>query len=197
MLAAFFPICRHESSRRVRNRNGNGREEEKPRTRSQNPRTEWICTDKPKLRMVDRNRQESTGIQSYGDTCNGFREGLGPRSRCRQKTLIGLNWLLFRFGHDRILSQMAVASKIRVKICFPFLCTPLPSTPMSNLSPIGFREFSEDDYRKFIRTLSDEKLVQLGKTLRMLVYPKMVGQPSAFERKLELCREEYRRRNRK
>jgi hypothetical protein len=62
-------------------------------------------------------------------------------------------------------------------------------------SPIGFREFSEDDYRKFIQTLSDEKLVQLGKTLRRLVYPKMVGQPSAFERKLELCRKEYRRRH--
>ena len=25
-------------------------------------------------------------------------------------------------------------------------------------SPIGFREFSEDEYRKFIRTLSDEEL---------------------------------------
>jgi hypothetical protein len=26
-------------------------------------------------------------------------------------------------------------------------------------SPIGFREFSEDDYRKFIRTLSDKELI--------------------------------------
>jgi hypothetical protein len=65
---------------------------------------------------------------------------------------------------------------------------------MSNLSPIGFLEFNEHEYRKFIQTLSDEKLVQLGKTLRTLVYPKMVGQPSAFERKSELCRAEYRRR---
>jgi hypothetical protein len=29
-------------------------------------------------------------------------------------------------------------------------------------SPIGFREFSEDDYRKFIRTLSDEELIKAG-----------------------------------
>jgi hypothetical protein len=39
-------------------------------------------------------------------------------------------------------------------------------SPMS--SPIGFREFSEDDYRKFIRTLSDEELVKAGKRLRIL-----------------------------
>jgi len=35
-------------------------------------------------------------------------------------------------------------------------------------SPIGFREFSEDDYRKFIRTLSDEELIKAGKRLRIL-----------------------------
>jgi hypothetical protein len=62
-------------------------------------------------------------------------------------------------------------------------------------SPIGFREFSEDEYRNFIQTLPDEKLVQEGKKLRSLVYPKTVGQPSVFRRQLELCREEYRRRH--
>jgi hypothetical protein len=35
-------------------------------------------------------------------------------------------------------------------------------------SPIGFREFSEDDYHKFIRTLSDEELIKAGKRLRIL-----------------------------
>ena len=35
-------------------------------------------------------------------------------------------------------------------------------------SPIAFREFSEDDYRKFIQTLSDEKLIKAGKRLRVL-----------------------------
>ncbi len=29
-------------------------------------------------------------------------------------------------------------------------------------SPIGFREFNEDEYRKFIRTLSDEELIKQG-----------------------------------
>ena len=27
-------------------------------------------------------------------------------------------------------------------------------------SPIGFREFSEDDYRKFVQTLSDQELIK-------------------------------------
>jgi hypothetical protein len=37
---------------------------------------------------------------------------------------------------------------------------PLPSKiiGVAMSSPIGFREFSEEDYRKFIRTLSDEEL---------------------------------------
>jgi hypothetical protein len=35
-------------------------------------------------------------------------------------------------------------------------------------SPIGLREFSEDDYRKFIRTISDEELINAGKRLRIL-----------------------------
>jgi hypothetical protein len=37
-------------------------------------------------------------------------------------------------------------------------------------SPIGFREFNEDEYRKFIRALSDEELVKAGKRLRILHY---------------------------
>jgi hypothetical protein len=32
-------------------------------------------------------------------------------------------------------------------------------------SPIAFREFSEDEYRKFIQTLSDEELLKAGKRL--------------------------------
>jgi hypothetical protein len=35
-------------------------------------------------------------------------------------------------------------------------------------SPIGFQEFREDDYRKFIGTLSDEELIKAGKRLRIL-----------------------------
>jgi hypothetical protein len=34
-------------------------------------------------------------------------------------------------------------------------------------SPIGYREFNEDDYREFIRTLSDEELIKAGKRLRI------------------------------
>jgi hypothetical protein len=34
-------------------------------------------------------------------------------------------------------------------------------------SAIGFREFSEEDYRKFIRTLSEEELIKAGKRLRI------------------------------
>jgi hypothetical protein len=37
---------------------------------------------------------------------------------------------------------------------------------MSN--PIAFREFSEDDYRKFIQTLSDEEPIKARKRLRVL-----------------------------
>jgi hypothetical protein len=38
--------------------------------------------------------------------------------------------------------------------------------PMS--SPIGFREFGEDEYRKFIQTLSDEELI--SSLLKNLVF---------------------------
>ena len=45
-------------------------------------------------------------------------------------------------------------------------------------SPIGFREFDEDDYRKFIRTLSDEELVKVGKRLRILCGDVVIPTPS-------------------
>jgi hypothetical protein len=62
-------------------------------------------------------------------------------------------------------------------------------------SPIGFREFSEDDYRKFIRTLSEEELVKAGKRLRILCGDVVTPTPSTFDRQLKICREEYRRRH--
>jgi len=62
-------------------------------------------------------------------------------------------------------------------------------------SPIGFREFSEDDYRKFIQTLSDEELIKAGKRLRVLCGDVVTPTPSAFDRQLKICREEYRRRH--
>jgi len=34
-------------------------------------------------------------------------------------------------------------------------------------SRIAFREFNADEYRKFMRTLSDEELIKAGKRLRM------------------------------
>jgi hypothetical protein len=64
-------------------------------------------------------------------------------------------------------------------------------------SPIDFREFSEEDYRKLIRTLSDEELVKAGKRLRILCGDIVTPNPSAFDRQLKICREEYRRRNSK
>ncbi len=62
-------------------------------------------------------------------------------------------------------------------------------------SPIGLREFSEEDYRKFIRTLSDEELIRAGKRLRILCGDMVTPMPSTFDRHLEICREEYRRRH--
>ncbi len=49
-------------------------------------------------------------------------------------------------------------------------------------SPIGFREFSEDDYRKFIRTLSDEELVKAGKRLRILCGDVVTPTPGTLDR---------------
>jgi len=75
----------------------------------------------------------------------------------------------------------------------PFLCTPTVSVAMS--SPIRFREFSEDEYRKFIRTLSDQELIKAGKRLRILCGDVVTVTPTTFDRQLKICREEYRRRH--
>ena len=62
-------------------------------------------------------------------------------------------------------------------------------------SPIRFREFSEDEYRKFIRTLSDQELIKAGKRLRILCGDVVTVTPTTFDRQLKICREEYRRRH--
>jgi hypothetical protein len=64
-------------------------------------------------------------------------------------------------------------------------------------SPIAFCEFSEDDYRKFVRTLSDEELIKAGKRLRTLCGNVALTTPSAFQKQLKICREEYRRSHQK
>jgi hypothetical protein len=66
-------------------------------------------------------------------------------------------------------------------------------------SAIAFREFSEDEYRKFIQTLSDEELIKAGKRLRLLSgNGKIVTtMPWTFYEQLKICREEYRRRHQK
>jgi len=63
-------------------------------------------------------------------------------------------------------------------------------------SPIGFREFNEDDYRRFVRALPDEELIKSGKRLRALCGDVVTTMPSTFDRQLKICREEYRRRHR-
>ena len=62
-------------------------------------------------------------------------------------------------------------------------------------SAIGFQAFSEDDYTKFIRTLSDAELIKAGKRLRVLCGDVVTPMPSAFDRQLKICGEEYRRRH--
>ena len=62
-------------------------------------------------------------------------------------------------------------------------------------SAIGFREFSEDDYRTFIRALCDDELIKAGKRLRILCGDVVTPTLSAFDRQLKICREEYRRRH--
>jgi len=71
--------------------------------------------------------------------------------------------------------------------------TPTASVAMSR--PIGFREFKEDENRKFIRTLSDEELIKAGKRLRILCGDVVTPIPSGFDKQLKICREEYRRRH--
>jgi hypothetical protein len=76
-------------------------------------------------------------------------------------------------------------------------CPLPPRLPFESfdVQPIGFHEFSEDDYRKFIRTLSDEELIKAGKRLRMLCGDVVTPNPSTFDRQLKICREEYKRRH--
>ena len=62
-------------------------------------------------------------------------------------------------------------------------------------SAIAFREFNEDEYRRFVRTLSDEELIKAGRRLRTLCGDVVLITPSAFQRQLKICREEYRRRH--
>ena len=61
-------------------------------------------------------------------------------------------------------------------------------------SAIAFREFSEDEYRKFVRTLTDEELIKAGKQLRILCGDVVTPIVSVFDQQLKICREEYRRR---
>jgi hypothetical protein len=70
-----------------------------------------------------------------------------------------------------------------------------PTVSVADVQPNRFREFSEDDYRKFIRTLSDEELIKAGKRLRILCGDVVTPTPSTFDKQLKICREEYRRRH--
>jgi len=60
-------------------------------------------------------------------------------------------------------------------------------------SPIAFREFNEDEYRRIVQTLSDEELIKAGKRLRSLCGDVVLTTPSAFQKQPKICREEYRR----
>ena len=56
-------------------------------------------------------------------------------------------------------------------------------------SAIGFREFNEDEYRKFVQTLSDDQLVKTGQHLRWLSGDGKIvtTTPSAFDAQLKIC----------
>jgi hypothetical protein len=78
----------------------------------------------------------------------------------------------------------------------------IPSSTLHNrsasvFSPIGFQEFDAQKYREFVRTLSDEALIKEGKQVRWLSGDgKIVSTTvSVFDKKLEICRKEYRRRH--
>jgi hypothetical protein len=65
----------------------------------------------------------------------------------------------------------------------PSLCTPIVSVALPG--PIGFREFSEDEYRKFIRTLSDEELIKAGQRVRIFCGDGRIrGRVVRFERRM-------------
>ena len=52
-------------------------------------------------------------------------------------------------------------------------------------SPIAFREFSEDEYRRFVQTLSDEELIKAGKRLRRLCGDIVLTTRSGFQKRLK------------
>jgi hypothetical protein len=58
---------------------------------------------------------------------------------------------------------------------------------------IALHEFDANEYRKFVRTLSDEELVKAGKRLRVLCGDVVTAIPSVFRMQLRIYREEYRR----
>jgi len=86
-----------------------------------------------------------------------------------------------------------VGKSYHAKIVSPSSATPTVSVAMS--SPTGFREFNEYEYRKFIRTLSDEELIKAGKRLRILCGDVVTPTPSTFDQQFKICREEIRRRH--
>jgi hypothetical protein len=62
--------------------------------------------------------------------------------------------------------------------------SPSSTTPFSwcrDVQPNRFREFNEDEYRKFIRTLSDEELIKAGKRLRILCGDVVTPTPSTLD----------------
>jgi hypothetical protein len=89
-----------------------------------------------------------------------------------------------------ILALLAWREFYHAKMIVPSSATPTVGVAMS--SAIGFREFSEDEYRKFIRTLSDDELIKAGKRLRMSCGDVVPPIPSGFDKQLKICREEYR-----
>jgi hypothetical protein len=64
-------------------------------------------------------------------------------------------------------------------------------------SPNALQEFDAQKYREFLRTLSDEALIEEGKQVRWLSGDGKIvtTMPSAFDEQLEICREEWRRRH--
>jgi hypothetical protein len=62
--------------------------------------------------------------------------------------------------------------------------------------PIAIGSFNLDEYRKSVRTLSDEDLIKQGKKMRWLSGDgKIVStMPCAFYKQLKVCRQEWRRR---
>lgn len=60
--------------------------------------------------------------------------------------------------------------------------------------------FTSEDLTKYAATvasMTDEELLAEGRQMHKMVYPRVVSGtgPSVFERKLEICRAEYRKRH--